>query len=137
MPNFWILKSDPDTYGFDELARDRKTVWDGVSNALALKHIRSMAKGDRAIVYHTGDEKALVGLARIASDPYPDPKAGDPKLTVVEIEAGERLPRPVTLAAVKADPAFAELGLVRMSRLSVIPVPADQWTRLLGMAGAR
>jgi predicted RNA-binding protein with PUA-like domain len=137
MPNFWILKSDPDTYGFDELARDRKTVWDGVSNALALKHIRSMAKGDRAFVYHTGDEKALVGLARIASDPYPDPKGGDPKLTVVEIEAGERLPRPVTLAAVKADPAFAELGLVRMSRLSVIPVPADQWTRLLGMAGAR
>jgi predicted RNA-binding protein with PUA-like domain len=137
MPNFWILKSDPDTYGFDELARDRKTVWDGVSNALALKHSRSMAKGDRAFVYHTGDEKALVGLARIASDPYPDPKGGDPKLTVVEIEAGERLPRPVTLAAVKADPAFAELGLVRMSRLSVIPVPADQWTRLLGMAGAR
>jgi predicted RNA-binding protein with PUA-like domain len=137
MPNFWILKSDPDTYGFDELARDRKTVWDGVSNALALKHIRSMAKGDRAFVYHSGDEKALVGLARIASDPYPDPKAGDPKLAVVDLEAGERLPRPVTLAEVKADPAFAELGLVRMSRLSVIPVPADQWTRLLGMAGAR
>jgi predicted RNA-binding protein with PUA-like domain len=137
MPNFWILKSDPDTYGFDELARDRKTVWDGVSNALALKHIRSMAKGDRAFVYHSGDEKALVGLARIASDPYPDPKAEDPKLTVVDIEAGERLARPVTLAEVKADPAFAELGLVRMSRLSVIPVPADQWSRLLGMAGAR
>ena len=137
MPNFWILKSDPDTYGFDELVRDRKTVWDGVSNALALKHIRSMAKGDHAFVYHTGDEKALVGLARIASDPYPDPKAGDPKLAVVDLEAGERLPRPVTLAEVKADPAFAELGLVRMSRLSVIPVPADQWTRLLGMAGAR
>ena len=137
MPNYWILKSDPDTYGFDELARDRKTVWDGVSNAVALKHIRSMAKGDRAFVYHSGDEKALVGLARIASDPYPDPKADDPKLAVVDIEAGERLPRPVTLAAVKAEPAFAELGLVRMSRLSVIPVPADQWTRLLGMAGAR
>jgi predicted RNA-binding protein with PUA-like domain len=137
MPNFWILKSDPDTYGFDQLARDRKTVWDGVSNALALKHIRSMAKGDRAFVYHSGDEKALVGLAKIASDPYPDPKGGDPKLTVVDLEAGDRLPRPVTLAAVKADPAFAQLGLVRMSRLSVIPVPADQWTRLLGMAGAR
>ena len=137
MPNFWILKSDPDTYGFDELARDRKTVWDGVSNALALKHIRSMAQGDRVFVYHSGDEKALVGLARIVSEPYPDPKAGDPKLTVVDIEAGERLPRPVTLAAVKADPAFAELGLVRMSRLSVIPVPAAQWSRLLGMAGAR
>ena len=137
MPNYWILKSDPDTYGFDELARDGRTVWDGVSNALALKHLRSMAKGDRVFIYHSGDEKALVGLARIVSEPYPDPKAGDAKLTVVDIEAGDRLPRPVTLAAVKADPAFAELGLVRMSRLSVIPVPADQWSRLLAMAGGR
>src|SRR4051812_1662802 len=137
MPNFWILKSDPDTYGFDELTRDRKTVWDGVSNALALKHIRSMAKGDRAFIYHSGDEKALVGLARIASDPYPDPKAADPKLTVVDVEAGSLLARPVTLAAIKSDPAFADLGLVRMSRLSVVPVPAEQWKRLLTMAGAR
>ena len=137
MANYWILKTDADTYPFEQLVRERRAVWDGVSNALALKHIRSMAKGDRAFIYHSGDEKALVGLARIVSDPYPDPKAGDPKLTVVDIEAGDRLPRPVTLAAVKADPAFADLGLVRMSRLSVIPVPAEQWSRLLGMAGAR
>ena len=137
MANYWILKTDADTYPFEQLERERRAVWDGVSNALALKHIRSMAKGDRAFIYHSGDEKALVGLARIVSDPYPDPKAGDPKLTVVDIEAGDRLPRPVTLAAVKADPAFADLGLVRMSRLSVIPVPAEQWSRLLGMAGAR
>jgi predicted RNA-binding protein with PUA-like domain len=135
--NYWILKTDADTYPFEQLERERRAVWDGVSNALALKHIRSMAKGDRAFIYHSGDEKALVGLARIVSDPYPDPKASDPKLTVVDIEAGDRLPRPVTLAAVKADPAFADLGLVRMSRLSVIPVPAEQWSRLLGMAGAR
>jgi predicted RNA-binding protein with PUA-like domain len=78
-----------------------------------------------------------VGLARIASDPYPDPKAGDPKLAVVDVEAGERLARPVTLAAVKADSAFADLGLVRMSRLSVIPVPPEQWKRLLEMGGGR
>ena len=137
MPNYWILKTDADTYPFEQLERERRAVWDGVSNALALKHIRSMAKGDHAFIYHSGDEKALVGLARIVSDPYPDPKAGDPKLAVVDIEVGDRLPRPVTLAAVKADPAFAALGLVRMSRLSVIPVPAEQWKRLLGMAGAR
>ena len=137
MANYWILKTDADTYPFEQLERERRAVWDGVSNALALKHIRSMAKGDRAFIYHSGDEKALVGLARIVSDPYPDPKAGDPRLTVVDIEAGDRLPRPVTLAAVKADPAFADLGLVRMSRLSVIPVPPEQWSRLLGMAGAR
>jgi predicted RNA-binding protein with PUA-like domain len=136
MPNYWILKTDADTYPFDRLVSERRAVWDGVSNALALKHIRSMAKGDHAFIYHSGDEKALVGLARIVSDPYPDPKGDDPKLAVVDVEAGDRLPRPVTLAAIKADPAFAELGLVRMSRLSVVPVPADQWQRLLSLARA-
>lgn len=137
MPAYWILKTDADTYPFDQLARERRAVWDGVSNALALKHIRSMAKGDRAFIYHSGDEKALVGLAQIVSDPYPDPDGRDSKLAVVDVEAGKRLPRPVPLAAIKADPAFADLGLVRMSRLSVVPVPAEQWKRLLAMGGAR
>lgn len=134
MPGHWILKTEPSTYSFDRLAKERRAVWDGVTNALALKHIRSMAKGDEACIYHTGDEKALVGLARIVSDPYPDPKGNDPKLAVVDIEAGDRLPHPVTLATIKADPAFAELGLVRMSRLSVVPVPAEKWKRLLSIA---
>lgn len=134
MANHWILKTDADTYAFDHLVRERRAVWDGVSNALALKHIRSMAAGDQVFIYHSGDEKALVGLARVVSDPYPDPKAKDPRLYVVDIEAGDRLARPVTLAEIKAEPAFAELGLVRMSRLSVIPVPAEQWKRLLKMA---
>ena len=134
MSNYWILKTDADTYAFDDLVRERRAVWDGVSNALALKHIRSMAAGDQVFIYHSGDEKALVGLARIVSDPYPDPKTKDPRLYVVDIEAADRLARPVTLAEIKADPAFAELGLVRMSRLSVIPVPAEQWKRLLKMA---
>lgn len=135
MPNYWILKTEPSSYSFDRLATERRAVWDGVSNALALKHLRGMAKGDQTFIYHTGDEKALIGLARIASDPYPDPHDG--KLTVVDVEAGDRLPTPVTLAAVKADPAFAQLGLVRMSRLSVIPVPPDLWKRLLTMGGRR
>lgn len=137
MPNYWILKTDADTYPFDQLVRERCAVWDGVRNALALKHIRSMATGDQAFIYHSREDKALVGLARIASDPYPDPKAGDPKLAVVDVEAGNKLARPVSLAAIKADPAFADLGLVRMSRLSVVPVPAEQWKRLMRMAGAR
>ncbi|HEX3274745.1 MAG TPA: EVE domain-containing protein [Gemmatimonadales bacterium] len=136
MAGYWILKTDADTYPFEQLERERRAVWDGVTNALALKHIRSMAKGDHALIYHSGDDKALVGLARIVSDPYPDPKSDDPRLVVVDIEAGRRVPRPVTLAEVKADPAFADLGLVRMSRLSVIPVPPDQWKRLLSLAGA-
>jgi predicted RNA-binding protein with PUA-like domain len=134
VPNYWILKTDADTYPFDRLVSERRAVWDGVSNALALKHIRSMAKGDHAFIYHSGDEKALVGLARIVSDPYPDPKSDDPKLAVVDVEAGDRLAHPVPLAAIKADPAFADLGLVRMSRLSVVPVPADQWKRLMSLA---
>ena len=134
MPGYWILKTEPSTYSFDRLVTERRAVWDGVTNAVALKHIRCMAKGDHAGIYHTGDEKALVGLARIVSDPYPDPKGDDPKLAVVDIEAGDRLAHPVTLATIKADPAFAELGLVRMSRLSVVPVPADQWKRLMSMA---
>ena len=137
MPSYWILKTDTDTYSFDQLERDRRTAWDGISNALALKHIRSMKPGDLALIYHSGDERALVGLARIASKPYPDPKADDPRHVAVDIQAGKRLARPVTLAAVKADPAFADLGLVRMSRLSVIPVPPSQWKRLLAMAGMR
>ena len=121
MPNYWILKTEPSSYSFDRLVKERRAVWDGVSNALALKHIRSMAKGDQASIYHT--------------EPYPDPKGDDPKLAVVDIEAGAPLGRPVTLAAIKADPAFAELALVRMSRLSVVPVPPNLWKRLLAMGG--
>lgn len=135
MLNHWVLKTEPSSYSFDRLVSEHRAVWDGVTNALALKHIRSMAKGDHALIYHTGDEKALVGLARIASEPYADPKSDDPKLAVVEVEAGAPLARPVTLAAIKADPAFAELALVRMPRLSVVPVPPDLWKRLLAMGG--
>jgi predicted RNA-binding protein with PUA-like domain len=133
--NHWILKTDADVYPFDQLERERKTVWDGVSNAVALKHIRSMAPGDPVLIYHSGEGKELVGLARISSAPYPDPKRDDPKLVVVDIEVGRRLPKTVSLAAVKADPFFADLGLVRMSRLSVSPVPEAQWKKLLSMAG--
>jgi predicted RNA-binding protein with PUA-like domain len=85
MPNYWILKTDTDTYSFEDLAREHRAVWDGVSNALALKHIRSMAKGDQVLIYHSGNQKALVGLAQVASAPYPDPKASDSQLVVVSV----------------------------------------------------
>lgn len=132
---YWILKTDADTYPFDQLERERRTVWDGVSNPLALKYLRSMSAGDGALIYHSNVGKELVGLARIASAPYPDPKRKDPKLVVVDIEAERALPNRVPLSAIKADSAFADLALVRMSRLSVIPVPAEQWKKLLAMAG--
>jgi predicted RNA-binding protein with PUA-like domain len=95
-----------------------------------------MLEGDEALIYHTGDEKSLIGLARIASAPYPDPTSEDPRLVVVDIEAGKALPRRVALAEIKADPAFKDLGLVKMSRLSVVPVEDELWKRLLKMAGA-
>jgi len=136
MARHWILKTEPSAYGFTDLVRDRHTRWDGVSNAVALKHLRSMLEGDEALIYHTGDEKSLIGLARIASAPYPDPSSEDPRLVVVDIEAGKALPRRVTLAEIKADPVFKDLGLVKMSRLSVVPVEDDLWKRLLKMAGA-
>jgi len=135
MPSHWILKTEPSEYAFADLQRDGRARWDGVTNALALKHLRSMHRGDPVLIYHTGDEKRLVGMATVASDPYPDPKAGDERIVVVDLEPGEPLRIPVTLAQVKGDPAFAELGLVRMSRLSVVPVPEVMWKRMLGMAG--
>jgi predicted RNA-binding protein with PUA-like domain len=133
---YWILKTEPSTYSFEDLVRDRRTRWEGVSNPVALKHLRSMLEGDDALIYHTGKEKSLIGRARIVSAPYPDPARGDERLVVVDIEAGKPLPRQVSLAEIKADPAFKDLGLVRLSRLSVVPVEPGLWTRLLEMAGA-
>jgi predicted RNA-binding protein with PUA-like domain len=130
----WLLKTEPSTYSFADLERDKRTTWDGVSNNLALKHIRAMKKGDLAFIYHSGEEKAIVGVAAIVSDPYPDPKQKDEKLVVVDVAAKERLPHAVPLARVKADKRFAQFALVRMPRLSVMPVPADLWTALLTLS---
>jgi predicted RNA-binding protein with PUA-like domain len=132
---YWLLKTEPSTYSFGDLQRDGSTTWDGVRNAQALIHIRAMRPGDRVLIYHSGDERAVVGTGEITSEPYPDPQSGDPKLAVVDVRAGRPVERAVSLAAVKADPAFAEMGLVRMSRLSVMPVTDDQWRRLCEMAG--
>jgi predicted RNA-binding protein with PUA-like domain len=136
MPNYWILKTEPTTYSYGDLVRDKSTAWDGVKNNLALKHIKQMSPGDEALIYHSGKEKAAVGLARIKSVAYPDPGANDPKLFVMDIEAAGGLSRPVTLKEIKADPAFKDLALVRMPRLSVVPATAAQWKRLLKLAGS-
>jgi predicted RNA-binding protein with PUA-like domain len=137
MASHWILKTEPSSYSFADLERERRAVWDGVTNPVALKHLRSMQKGDSVLIYHTGDEKRIVGRAMVVGEPHPDPKAGDERIVVVELEAGDPVPTPVTLAQIKADPAFAELGLVRQGRLSVVPVAAAMWSRLLGMAGVK
>ena len=137
MPSYWIVKTEPSTYSFDDLARQKTAVWDGVKNNLALKYLREMQPGDRVLVYHTGDEKAVVGLAEVASQPYPDPKQKDPKLAVVDLKAVGRLPRPVPLAEIKQDRAFADLGLVRIGRLSVMPASAEQFKRLGKLGGSK
>jgi len=133
--SYWILKTEPSTYSFDDLAKQKTAVWDGVKNPLALKHLGTMQPGDDVLIYHTGDEKAVVGLARVTKAAYPDPKLKNPKLVVVDLKAGARLPTPVTLATIKADPAFKDLALVRMGRLSVVPAAAAQWQRLLRLGG--
>jgi predicted RNA-binding protein with PUA-like domain len=134
--NRWILKTDSDVYPFDKLEQERRAVWDGVSNPVALRHLRSMAPGDPLLIYHSGKTKEIVGFARVVSEAYPDPKRNDPKLVVVDVEAGQRLPRSVSLATIKADPFFADLALVRQPRLSVIPVSGQQWDKLLQLAAA-
>ncbi len=132
--NYWILKTEASMYSFDDLRRARHAVWDGVKNPLALKHIRSMQPGDEVLIYHSGDEKAVVGRARVTTVAYPDPKKKDPKLVVVELAAGARLPAPVPLSVIKTSPVFKDLALVRMPRLSVVPATAMQWKRLLQLS---
>ena len=132
----WLVKEEPDRYGYDQLERDRTTVWAGVRNPLAQKHLRAIRKGDRIFYYHTGREKAVVAIARARTDAYPEPNDPSGKLYAVDIAPEKRLPAPVTLAAIKADRAFASFALVRMSRLSVMPVTASAWTRILDMSRA-
>ena len=126
----WLVKEEPDHYGYEQLERERTTVWAGVRNPLAQKHLRGIRKGDRIFYYHTGKEKAVVAIAKATSDAYPDPGDGSGKLFVVDIAPEVRLPRAVTLAEIKADSAFAGFALVRMSRLSVMPVSNTEWMRI-------
>ena len=132
----WLVKEEPEHYGYDQLERDRKTVWAGVRNPLAQKHLRTIRKGDLIFYYHTGKEKAVVAIARALGDAYPDPADSAGKSYVVDVVPEKRLARPVTLAAIKADRAFASFALVRMSRLSVMPVSDAEWTRIVDMSKA-
>lgn len=123
----WLFKEEPESYSFADLERDGRTTWGGVANALALKHLRTVKPGDRVFFYHTGGEKAVVGVMEIASDPAPDPADASGKLVTVDVTPVRRLKTPVTLAAIKADARFANWELVRQARLSVMPVPEELW----------
>ena len=136
IPRMWLLKTEPGTYSYDDLEKEGRAVWDGVKNPVALANLRKMKAGDAAFVYHTGDEKAVVGTARVAREAYADPKARDPRLVVVELEAAGRLPRPVTLAELRKMAAFAGSPLLTQPRLSVVPLTPKQWNALAGAVPA-
>ena len=130
----WLVKEEPEHYAYAQLEHEGKTVWAGVRNPLAQKHLRSMKRGDRIFYYHTGKEKAVVAIAKALSDPYPDPNDASGKLFVVDIGPEQKLEIPVTLASIKADDSFASFPLVRMPRLSVMPVTDAEWKRIENMS---
>ena len=127
---YWLLKTEPDSYSWDDLVRDGKATWDGVANPTALKNIRAMKKGDLALIYHTGNERRAMGVAHVISGPFPDPSGENDKLVVIDLKVGKKLARPVSLDEIKADKAFAGWILLRIGRLSVVPVPAPMWKRI-------
>lgn len=131
---YWLLKSEPQDYSWADLAQDGRTVWNGVKNPLALKYLRTMQPTDEALIYHTGKERRVVGVAEIITLPYPDPALDDPLRVVVEITAVRSLPQPVTLAQIKQG-NFTGFDLIRLPRLSVVPVPTEYWQRILQLAG--
>jgi predicted RNA-binding protein with PUA-like domain len=126
----WLFKEEPSSYSFEAFSKDGRTTWSGVKNPVAQKHLRSVKKGDRIFYYHTGNVKAVVGIAKATGDAYPDPKDPAGKLGVVDIAPVKKLARPVTLKEIKANPAFATFALVRISRLSVMPVTDLEWKRI-------
>jgi predicted RNA-binding protein with PUA-like domain len=134
MAKRWLFKTEPSAYSFQQLVKDGRTTWDGVKNNLALKYLKEINKGDLILIYHTGDEKAAVGIARALGSACPDPSQKNPKLLVADIEAVKPLPRPVTLAEIKANSKLAKFDLVRLPRLSIMPVSDEQWDLIEGMA---
>jgi predicted RNA-binding protein with PUA-like domain len=129
---YWLLKTEPSTYSYADLAKAKKATWDGVTNPAAVASIKKAAPGDLLAIYHTGDEKAVVGIAEVVSAPYADPK--DAKLAVFDLVAKQAVTQPVTLATIKATPAFADSPLVKIGRLSVVSLDATQWKTLLSLA---
>lgn len=131
----WLVKTEPGSYSWSDLAREGKTTWEGVSNPLALIHLRAMRKGDLVLVYHTGNEKAVVGLARVASEPYADPALKDPRRVVVELAPVAAATTPVPIAAIRDDGACAGIALLRIPRLSVMPLPVEAYDAIAKRAG--
>ncbi len=133
--NYWLLKTEPDTFSWGDLEKAGKATWDGVRNFQARSNIKSMHKGDLAFIYHTGDEKAIVGVAKVQKEFYPEP--GDEEWVVVDLSPEKKLKRPVTLAEIKADSDLKQMVLARVPRLSVQPVEKDEYEKILKLAGGK
>ena len=133
--SFWLLKTEPNEFSFDDLVDRQVEPWDGVSSPAALRNMSRAQVGETCVIYHTGDQRQAVGLATVERTAYPDPKQPERKLIVIDVRAGERLPRPVTLDQIKADARFADSPLVRMGRLSVVELTNEQYAAILEMAG--
>lgn len=137
MVNYWLAKQEPDGprgYNFETLKKDKKTIWDGVHNNLALKHMREMKDGDLVLFYHTGDERQAVGIMEIVSEPYPNPKEDNKRFIVVDVKYKKSLKRPVTLDEIKKQKKFQNWELIRISRLSVMPVPKHIWDTIIDIS---
>ena len=131
----WLFKEEPANYSFDAFVKDKKTTWSGVKNPVAQRNLRSVKKGDQVFYYHTGDEKQIVGIAKALGDAYPDPDDKTGHAHVVDVGPVRKLARPVTLKEIKADAWFADFALVRISRLSVMPVTDAPWSRIVKLGG--
>jgi predicted RNA-binding protein with PUA-like domain len=132
----WLLKSEPGTYSFADLERDGRTVWDGVRNNTAALHLRTMKKGDEALFYHSGEDRQVVGIAKIVTENFPDKTDPAGRFVAVEIAPVRPLKAPVSLAQMKAEPALADMAMIKLSRISVSPVTEAEWKTILKMAGA-
>jgi predicted RNA-binding protein with PUA-like domain len=128
---YWLLKTEPETYSYEDLVSEGVGVWDGVNNNLALKNMRAIALGDLAFIYHTGKERQIIGIAEVTRTAYPDPKLEDVKRVVVDVKAIEKIPQPVTLSQIKENNSFENFDLLRLSRLSVVPVSESHWQMIL------
>jgi predicted RNA-binding protein with PUA-like domain len=130
--NYWLLKTEPGTYSWDDLVRDKKTTWDGVRNFQARNNIKAMKKGDRVFIYHSGEDKAVIGTASVIKEHFPDP--GDSQWLVVDLAPEKKLKKPVTLAQIKADKRLSNMVLVKVSRLSVQPVKKEEFDMILDLS---
>jgi len=131
---YWLIKSEPDCYSWDQLKSDGRTHWDGVRNAAALQFMAQTKKGDQCFYYHTGNEKAIIGIAEVVRGSYPEPGEDNPRFVLFDVKPKKALKRPVTLKKIKADRRFADFALVRISRLGVMPVPEPLWHAILEMS---